>query len=131
MKHRARAVLKIFLVLPAILFIVSGLRWWVDPSGAAAQLGMPLLDGVGLSSQIGDLAAFFLVLGLFVLTGVVTAERRWFYAPVALLVLAAVSRLLAWVIHDASLAVALIAVEVVVAALLWFSLPWVCNPSES
>ena len=127
MKRGTRTVLKALLVLPAIVFVMSGLRWWVDPTGAAEQLGMPLLDGVGLSSQIGDLGAFFLLLGLFVLTGVVTAERHWFYAPVALLVLAAVSRVLAWAIHDAALAVQLIAPELVLAALIWFASARVCD----
>ena len=32
MKGRAHTVLKVILVLPAILFIVNGLRWWVDPA---------------------------------------------------------------------------------------------------
>ena len=127
MKGRAHTALKVILVLPAILFIVNGLRWWVDPAGAAEQLGMPLLDGVGLSSQIGDLAAFFLLIGLFVLTGIVSGARRWFYAPVALLVLTAVSRVLAWAIHDAALAVQLIAPELVLAAVIWFASARICD----
>ena len=127
MKGRARAALKVILLMPAILFIVNGLRWWVDPAGAAEQLGMPLLHGVGLSSQIGDLAAFFLLIGLFVLTGIVTGARRWFYAPVALLVLAAVSRVLAWAIHDAALAVQLLAPELILAALIWFVSGRLCD----
>lgn len=127
MKDRARTILKVILLLPAILFIVNGLRWWVDPAGAAEQLGMPLLHGVGLSSQIGDLAAFFLLIGLFVLTGVVTGTRRWFFAPVALLVLAAVSRVLAWAVHDAALAVQLIVPELIMAALIWLVSGRVCD----
>lgn len=124
-------VLQAVLVAPAILFIVMGLRWLVDPAGAAEQLGMPLLDGVGLSSQIGDLAAFFLLIGLFVLTGIVTSERRWFYAPVALLLLAAVSRVLAWALHDAALAVPQIGTELIIAALLWFVSGRLCARSSS
>lgn len=129
MKGPAHTVLKVILVVPAILFVVSGLRWWIDPASAAAQLGMPLLNGVGLSSQIADLAAFFLLIGFFVLTGAVTSARHWFHAPVALLVLAAVSRLLAWTIHDAALAVQMIATELILAALIWFVSGRVCDQS--
>ena len=41
------------------MMFVMGLRWLVDPSGAAAGIGMPVLDGLARSSQIGDLGAFF------------------------------------------------------------------------
>lgn len=56
-------VLRVIVALPAILFVVTGLRWLVAPEPVAAEFGMPLLDGVGRSSQIGDMSAFFLTLG--------------------------------------------------------------------
>jgi hypothetical protein len=36
-----------------------GLRWLLAPRGIAPEFGLTLQSGVGLSSQIGDMAAFF------------------------------------------------------------------------
>jgi len=41
--------------LASLIFLASGIGWHVAPEFAAGQLGMTLLAGVGLSSQIGDL----------------------------------------------------------------------------
>jgi hypothetical protein len=109
---------RILVTLPAILFIVTGLRWAIDPSGAATALGMTLLDGIGRSSQIGDVGAMFLSMGIMMLLALVTAKRAWFYAPALLLSLIAVFRLLAWLVHDAALAMDMIVVELVVAVIL-------------
>jgi hypothetical protein len=46
MTNRTRTAFSIVLVLPAIVFVLTGLRWWVDPTAAADQLGMPLLNGL-------------------------------------------------------------------------------------
>ena len=94
-------VLRVIVALPGILFVVTGLRWLVDPASAAAQFGMPLLDGLGRSSQIGDMASFFLTLGVLILIALITAKRVWYYPAIMLLVFTAVSRILAWLIHDA------------------------------
>jgi hypothetical protein len=56
--------LKIVTALPALLFIIVGFRWLLAPAGVAAEFGMPLLDGLGGSTQIGDIGAFFLGGGL-------------------------------------------------------------------
>lgn len=114
-------VLRVVVSLPAILFIFMGIRWVVAPADMAAQLGMPLLEGVGLSTQIGDLGSFFFVGGLFVLIGVITQKRAWFYAPALLLGFTALFRTLAWLLHDATFALDMIAVEVVLVALLLFA----------
>jgi hypothetical protein len=114
-------VLRVVVSLPAILFIFMGIRWVVAPADMAAQLGMPLLEGVGLSTQIGDLGSFFFVGGLFVLIGVITQKRAWFYAPALLLGFTALFRTLAWLLHDAAFALDMIAVEVVLVALLLFA----------
>lgn len=109
---------RVLVALPAILFVVMGLRWAVDPMGAASGLGMTLMEGVGLSSQIGDLAAFFLGMGIMMLIALISARRSWFQAPALLLALTAVFRLLAWLVHDAALALDMIIVELVVATVL-------------
>lgn len=104
--------------LLGLLFLLIGLRWLVDPTGAAGQLGMPLLDDVGRSTQIGDFAAFFLTLGVLILFALVTSQRIWYYPAAILLGIAAVVRVLAWAVHDATLALDLIAPEVIIAAVL-------------
>lgn len=114
-------ILRVALALPAVAFVVTGLRFAVAPTGAAKSLEMPLLDGAARSSQIGDVGALFLGMGLMILTALVTRERTWFIAPAVLLVLVAVLRLLAWLFHDASLLMQMIVPELVIACLLVFA----------
>jgi hypothetical protein len=116
-----KTFLRVLIALPAILFVVTGLRWLVDPSGGAAALGMTLLEGVGLSSQIGDVGSFFLSMGIMMLTALITANRSWFYAPALMLTLVAIFRLVAWLLHDAALAIDMIIVELVIASILLFA----------
>jgi hypothetical protein len=113
-----KRVLTVIVALPGLLFISMGLRWLVDPAGVAPQLGLTLETGLGLSSQIGDLAGFLLVAGLSIFAALVTGNRTWYYPPVMLLSIAATGRLIAWVVHGASFAIGLIVFEVVVALLL-------------
>ncbi len=116
-----KTVLRILVAFPAVLFVVMGLRWITDPAAAATALGMTLLDGVGRSSQIGDVGALFLSMGMMMLLALITARRSWFYAPAMMLALVAVLRLLAWLLHDAALALDMIVVEVVIAGILLFA----------
>ena len=85
-----RTVFRVIVVLPAILFLTIGLRWLVDPTAIATEIGVVLGEGVGRSSQIADFAAFFLTLGLCILMGVIRRQSLWFYPPILLLLLAAV-----------------------------------------
>ena len=110
--------LRVIAALPGLLFLSMGIRWIVAPEAVAKELGMPLLDGMARSTQIGDLASFFVALGCMILLGVFTLQRTWFYAAAMLLGGAAVFRTLAWMMHDAALATESIAVEVVVTAIL-------------
>jgi hypothetical protein len=111
-------VLKLLVLLLSILFLVTGLRWLVAPAGVAPQFGLTLDHGVGLSSQVGDMSAFFLLLGICMLTALVSGRRSWYYPPIILLSLTAVGRILAWLLHDAALAVDLIAPEIIVSVIL-------------
>lgn len=111
-------ILRGIVVLPALLLGSVGIQWLVTPESTAATLGMPLLDGLGRSTQIGDLAAFFLSIGIMMILAVVTLKREWFLAPAIILGLTALFRTLAWLFHDAAFATTEIAVEVIVAGLL-------------
>jgi hypothetical protein len=112
------SLLRAVVALPAIGFLVIGLRWAIDPSSAASDLGMTLLSGVGRSSQIGDVGALFLSMGSMILIALTTGQRSWFYAPALMLSLIAVLRILAWLLHDAALTLDMIILEVIVASLL-------------
>jgi hypothetical protein len=110
-------ILSLLVLLPAILFVVTGLRWLVDPAGVAPEFGLVLGEGLGLSSQVGDMSGFFLTLGICMLVALVSGQRAWYYPPALLLMLTAVGRVIAWLLHDAALAPQ-IAVEILVAAIL-------------
>ena len=110
--------LRAIVLVCGVLFIVTGLRWLLAPAGVAPEFGLVLSTGVGLSSQIGDMSAFFLTLGVCILMGLITQRAIWYYPPIILLSLTAVGRLLAWLLHDAALAMNLIAPEVIVALIL-------------
>jgi hypothetical protein len=118
-----KTFLRVAVVLPAILFVVLGIRWFIDPTTAAADLGMDLMEGVGRSSQIGDVGALFLSMGIMMLVALITGQRSWFYAPALMLCLVAFLRTIAWLSHDAALTPDMIAVELVVAGLLLFAAP--------
>ena len=116
-----KTLLRVLVALAGILFVVLGLRWAVDPSSAAASLKMTLMTGVGLSSQIADVGAFFLSGGIMILLGLITSKPSWFQAAALMVALAAVYRVLAWLVHDAALAMDMIVVEVVLTTLLLFA----------
>ena len=110
-------LLSVLVLLPAILFVVTGLRWLVDPAGVAPEFGLVLGEGLGLSSQVGDMSSFFLTLGICMLVALVSGRRAWYYPPILLLLLAAVGRIIAWLLYDAALAPQ-IGLEILVAAIL-------------
>lgn len=121
---QVRKILHIVLVLSAVLFIVMGVRWLVDPGGVAPEFGFLLGDGAGRSSQVGDFAAFFLTIGICILLGVVTGRCVWYYPPAMLLLLAATGRVLAWALHDATFAAGMIVFELGIGALMLVASRW-------
>ncbi len=126
-----KRILQGVVALPAVLFIVMGVRWLVDPLGSAPELGFVLGDGLGRSSQVGDFAAFFLTMGVCILIALVSGRRAWYYPPIMLLMLAAIGRILAWALHDAAFAGSMIAFEVLVATLLLAGARWLAEPSAA
>ena len=113
--------IRIVAAVPGVLFAIQGLNWILDPAAAAEGLGMPLLEGVGRSTQIGDLGTFFFAMSAMILVGVVRLEPRWLRVAAMLVGGAAVMQTLAWAFHGAAFAAQFITIEVVVAALLFFS----------
>ena len=70
-------VIKFLAGLVGVMLLGTGIRWLIDPAGAAALIGMGTLDGVAGSSQIGDLGAFFVVTGGFALLGLITRNATF------------------------------------------------------
>jgi hypothetical protein len=110
-------ILGLLVLLPAILFVVTGVRWLVAPAGIAPEFGLVLGEGLGLSSQVGDMSGFFLTLGICMLAALVSGRRTWYYPAVLLLSLTAMGRIVAWLLHDAALAPQIV-VEILVAVIL-------------
>ena len=113
-------VFRILAGLVGILFFLNGLQWIISPANVAESLGMPLLEGVGLSTQIGDLGSFFITVGAMTLIGAITTTRHWFYAPSMLLLVAALYRTLSTLLYGAPFVMSAIVVEVVVGLFLIF-----------
>jgi len=109
---------RIVTILMGVGFTLQGVGWIVAPGRAAAGLGMPVLDGLARSTQFGDFAAFFLVMGGSILAGTRPGRGRVLYFPAALLGSAAVCRTLAWAVHGAAFAALFILVELVASGFL-------------
>lgn len=114
-----RIVWKIGASLAAVVFILVGLGWLLAPGLVSEQMRMPMLEGDGRSTQIADLAAFFLTMGGAILIALRTNRSVWLYPPIMLLLFAATGRVIAWLAHGAGLALDMILVEVVVAGSLF------------
>ena len=114
-------VLRVIAGLVGILFFLNGLQWIISPANVAASLGMPLLEGVGLSTQIGDLGSFFITVGAMTLIGTISTTRHWFYAPSMLLLVAALYRTLSTLLYGAPFVMSAIVVEVSVGLFLIFA----------
>lgn len=113
-----RSPLRIATALLGAFFSLQGIGWLVAPQRAAAGLGMPLLDGLGRSTQVGDFAAFFLAAGVAMLLGSRPGRARVLFFPAALIGGAAITRTIAWALHGADFAWLFIAIELATAILL-------------
>ena len=68
-------LLRLLTLLTGLLFTLTGVQWWVMPEAVAPQFGLTLDTGLGLSSQIGDMSAFFFAAGVLCLYGAVDPTR--------------------------------------------------------
>lgn len=112
--------IRILVALPGLLMGVNALGWMIRPEATAKSLGMPLLDGMARSTQLGDLGAFFATAAVTILLGAWTQKRTWLYCGAMLLGSAAVLRTLAWAAHGAELGTAFIVPEVVMTSIVLF-----------
>ena len=109
-----------FLILPGVFFLFTGFQWLVSPETAADALMMPLLDGAGRSSQMGDIGGLFLGMGLVVMGAVVTRKGDWLMPVSLILACIGIFRILAFALHDATLIPQMVVIELVLSV--WFAI---------
>ena len=114
-------VARILSGIVGLFMLWTCLGWLMDPATAAAGLAMPLLEGMGGNTQIGDFTSFFFTAGLFACIGAYRAEHAWLYASISLLGSAAVFRSLAVVTHGSEPLTMAIIFEIVMVAFLGIS----------
>ena len=109
-----RNIIARFLCLvPSLIFLSNAYSWVTNPSKASSDLGMPYLEGIGRSSQIGDFSAFFIGVGIFCFIGGIFKNISFLIAAIIILISAAAMRIIAWQLYSASFATLFIAVEIV------------------
>ena len=114
-------VARILSGIVGLFMLWTCLGWLMDPETAAAALAMPLLEGMGGNTQIGDFTSFFFTAGLFACIGAYRAEYAWLYASISLLGSAAIFRSLAVVAHGSDPLTMAIIFEIIMTAILILS----------
>lgn len=112
---------RILAALPGLAMGVNAVGWIIRPAETAESLGMPLLDGIGRSTQIGDFTSFFVACALLSFWAAAKLNATAAYSAALILGGAAIFRTLAWAIHGAEFATVFIIVEAVLTAMLLVS----------
>jgi len=105
-------------ILVGLAMLWNGVGFLLDPAGATEGLGMELLTGVGASTQLGDLSAFFVSIAAFVGLGQRRGAAHWLLAAAVLLGGAAVMRTAVTLAGHAPLTPQFIVPELVMTAIL-------------
>ena len=108
----------ILILLPTLLFLLIGLRWLIEPAAVAPEFGFDLGQGLGRSTQVANIASFFLTGSMCGIAALISQNRTWLVPTMMLCLIAALGRTLAWLVHDASFATAQIAVELIITSML-------------
>ena len=108
--------------IPAIVFLIIGVFWVLQPGIMAENFGMVLSSGLGLSSQIGDLGSYFVSSALMIFYGIYTNNTHWFYPPILIMLLTALFRTLSTLLHDAPFAADMIGSEILFSGILFYAI---------
>jgi len=114
-------VARILAGLAGLMMGLSSINWLIDPAAAATSLGMPLLEGMGRSTQVGDFPAFFVCCSGFALWAAWKQSAAFAVAAAVLLFGAAVFRTLAYLVHGAEFATNFILIEAVLGGFLIYA----------
>ena len=105
----------------AAVMAITAMTWIFDPAAAAMGLGMPYLEGMGRSSQFGDVGALFIFLVIMCVMGAISGVGHYLQSAGLVLLLMAIFPTLAWAVYDPELAAQFIAGKLLCAAVLFFS----------
>ena len=108
--------------IPAVVFLIIGVFWVLQPGIMAENFGMVLSSGLGLSSQIGDLGSYFVSSALMIFYGIYTNNTHWFYPPILIMLLTALFRTLSTFLHDAAFAADMIGSEILFSGILFYAI---------
>ena len=106
-------IIKILAALPGLAMLLNAIGFITNPEKTAGDLHMILLDGLGRSTQIGDMTAFFMGTAILILIGAIRYEGRWLYAGAMFLGGAALFRSMAALVLGAEWATQYIVIEIV------------------
>jgi hypothetical protein len=93
-----RTLLRVAIAVVGALGLLVGLRVWLSPQRAAAQLGVGALGPLGVATLRADIAGFFAATGGFALLGAIRDDRRRLTAPLVMIALALAGRCLTLII---------------------------------
>ena len=113
-------IYRIIAGLIGALMATTAAGWLLDPETAAGSLGMSYMDGIGRSTLVGEISAFFVFLVVMCIAGAATRVGHYLRSAGLLLLLTAVFRTTAWALHGAEFATIFIVFEIVMAVLLFF-----------
>ena len=108
--------------IPAVVFLIIGVFWVLQPGIMAENFGMVLSSDLGLSSQIGDLGSYFVSSALMIFYGIYTNNTHWFYPPILIMLLTALFRTLSTYLHDAPFAADMIGSEILFSGILIYAI---------
>ena len=108
--------------IPAIVFLIIGVFWVLQPGIMAENFGMVLSSGLSLSSQIGDLGSYFVSSAQMIFYGIYTNNTHWFYPPILIMLLTALFRTLSTLLHDAPFAADMIGSEILFSGILIYAI---------
>jgi len=117
---------RILAALVGLVMLFQAFGWLLDPTRAAASLGMieslKIETALGRNTFIGDFTSFFFTVGLLSCIGAYTKKHEWLYGPISLLAFAALFRIYAGLFHGTDFLTSAIVAEILMTSLLAISI---------
>ncbi len=95
-------VIRIIIGLLALLFLLLGLGFLLDPIPAAGRMGLEAMDLTGMSSLRGDLAGLFFASTVMMVLGLWRGHPTWFLAVAVLMGAIAFGRVIGFALDGAT-----------------------------
>jgi len=114
-----KKALRVVSILIGVLSFGTAMQFAFMPTAAARRLGMPLLEGTGASTQLGDIGALFLAVAVLVGLAQRPGQAGLLIAPAILVGCAAVMRSLVFLTGHAPFVPQFVVPEAVMAGVLF------------